>query len=216
MKRSLSNLNEALEQQLSFLQNSCKLFDSGEEHEAIRIAAIIRILVHDTAKSKSLFSQLSLKEHINFIDSASPFGPVAIGDLHEGRQVFAVSGMPGLFAISPTRQGVRLVPQLQMGLYAKGQTDFNDWWNKECIPGNEAVRHSRKWLIIQMANKEGGAHVDPEISKGYSHLKVSDMGMTVHANGVEGFINSPANVSVRQIAWEIFESLKNSGIVSTK
>lgn len=210
MIRTHHELIVSLRQQIRFLENSCKSFDEGDESEALRIAAVLRILLHDTPSSASLLKQLGIKDTMQFIDSAEPFEPVKTNKLHNGRPVFAVSGMPGFFGISPSRDGTKLIARLSLGMYARGAVSFDDWWNDGCIPGHNHTRHSRSWLIKQMANKEGGAHVAPEITKGYAELKATSMGFTVHSNGVQGFINSPADISVRQIAWEVIESLRQS------
>lgn len=212
MKRTRDELLGSFREQVRFLENSCKAFDEGDESEALRIAAVLRILLHDTPKSASLLKQLGLKDTMQFIDSAEPFDPVKTGKLHDGRPVFAVSGMPGFFGISPTRDGTKLIARLSLGIYARGAVSFDEWWNDGCIPGHNKARHSRSWLIKQMANKEGGAHVDPEITKGYAELKTTSMGFIVQSNGVQGFINSPADISVRQIAWEVLESLRQTPV----
>lgn len=205
---------DTLKQQLSFLESSCKAFDEGNEGEALRIAVVIRTLVHDTPNSKSLLEQLGLKSSIKFIDSADPIDPVPTKELYKGRQLMALSGMPGLFAVSMSTQGAKLLPRLEMAMNARGAVSFDDWWVSGCIPGENGARHSRSWLIKQMANKEGGAHVDPEINRLYSQLKQTTMGMTVIAGNVSGFTNSPADVSVRQVAWELVKSLQDAQAIT--
>lgn len=208
MKRTQEQLQEALSQQIQFLISSCQAFDDGNESEALRIAGVLRTLLHDKDSSKSLLRQLGIKDEMQFIDSAEPIDPVPTGKQHNGRTIFSVSGMPGLFAIGFTRDGAKFIAPRGSAPNAKGAVGFEKWWNTGCIPGENHARHSRKWLIKQMVNKEGGAHIDPEITKGYAELRTTNMGMTVSSNGVEGFINSPADVSVRQVAWEVLESLR--------
>jgi hypothetical protein len=207
MKRTRAELEVALRQQVKFLQVSCKAFDDGDEDEALRIASVIRVLVHDTPKSRSLLVQLGVQSKMKFIDSAEPFDPVETGRFHNGRPLMAMSGMPGLFGIAVSPQGAKIVAREDTGMYARGAVSFDEWWSDGCMPGHDGIRHSRSWLIKQMANKEGGAHVDPEVTKGYMELKTTSMGMTVQAGGISGFVNSVADVSVRQIAWELLESL---------
>lgn len=213
LKRTQDQLKEALSQQIQFLNTSCQAFDNGNESEALRIAGVLRTLLHDTDSSKSLLGQLGIKDKIQFIDSADPIDPTPTDRQHDGRTIFVMSGMPGLFAIRPTMNGTRLVAPLSLKPNAKGSASFESWWMVGCIPGENNARHSREWLIKQMANKEGGAHVDPEINKGYAELRTTGMGMTVSSNGIDGFINSPADVSVRQIAWELLASLQQAKII---
>ena len=214
MKRTRDQLQEALSQQVQFLNTSCQAFDDGNESEALRIAGVLRTLLHDTDKSKSLLEQLGIKDKMQFIDSADPIDPIPTDRQHNGHTIMVVSGMPGLFGIRPTMEGTKLIALQSLKPNARGSVSFDDWWTMGCIPGENRARHSREWLIKQMANKEGGAHVDPEITRGYAELRTSGMGMTVSSNGIDGFIKSPANVSVRQIAWELLTSLRQAGFIA--
>jgi hypothetical protein len=67
-------LERLLKEQLQFLRTSARLYDEGEHSEAKRLAVSIRVLVHDTKKSKSLLGQLGLKS-LDFLDTAIP--PIA-------------------------------------------------------------------------------------------------------------------------------------------
>jgi len=213
MKRTQEQLKEALFQQIQFLNTSCQAFDDGNESEALRIAGVLRTLLHDTDTSKSLLGQLGIKDKVQFIDSADPIDPIPTDRQHNGRTIMVISGMPGLFGIRPTMEGTKFIALQSLKPNARGVVSFVEWWKVGCIPGENKARHSREWLVMQMANKEGGAHVDPEITKGYAELRTTGMGMTVSSNGVNGFINSPADVSVRQIAWELLASLKQADVI---
>jgi len=213
MKRTEDELKSELNKQIGYLQRSCADFDKGEESEAPRIAVTLRVLLHDTSASISLLKQLGVKDKMQYLDSASPIDPKPTGETHQGRRVMSVSGLPGLVAISPTRQGFKFLAPLDISPLAAGYIDFDSWWTEENIPGHEKRRHSRKWLITEMANKDGGAHVAPEVTLAYKELNNSSLGHTVIANGIEGYINSPAAVSVRQVAWEVLESIKQAGIL---
>ena len=54
-KRNKQELQEQWDAQVRFIQKSVKEFDAGDESEARRIAASLRILFHETKQSKSLF-----------------------------------------------------------------------------------------------------------------------------------------------------------------
>lgn len=47
-----------LERQLGFLWRSCQAYDAGHIDEAVRIATVIRVLIHDTQASTSLLKHL--------------------------------------------------------------------------------------------------------------------------------------------------------------
>ncbi len=65
-KQTDQDLRNHLCEQLRFLRASAASFDEGVEGEAKRLAATIRLLVHDAkkSKSKSLLHQLNLKHAI--------------------------------------------------------------------------------------------------------------------------------------------------------
>lgn len=55
-----------------------------------------------------------------------------------------------------------------------------------------------------VANKEGGAHVDPELGEAYVELtRLNSLGWGFVIDGVEHDAGSPVPVNVRQIAWEL-------------
>jgi hypothetical protein len=72
------DLVEKLRQQLGFLERSADLFDGGAEDEAIRLAQIIRVLLHDTSASHSLLGQLGVKETISYLDTSEPLDPANV------------------------------------------------------------------------------------------------------------------------------------------
>jgi hypothetical protein len=69
------DLVEKLRQQLGFLRHSAALFDQGSEDEALRLAQLVRILVHATSSSHSLLSQLGVKETFDYLDTSEPIDP---------------------------------------------------------------------------------------------------------------------------------------------
>src|SRR5208282_5140661 len=72
--QSAEDLRRHLSEQVGFLESSCAGFDRGNEAEAKRIAASLRILLHDTDSSKSLLGQLGMLGGM-FLDTAQP--PIA-------------------------------------------------------------------------------------------------------------------------------------------
>jgi len=207
MRRSLNELNDKLKEQIGFLNSSCSAFDSGSESEAKRIAAIIRVLIHDTNKSISLFSQLGIKKKLEFLDSSLPIDPQLV-DPKKREYVF--QGLPGLVGIRFASLQAKFVPPLILREGAKQLVGFSEWWENKIVPGEEEKRYSRKQLILWLANKEGGAHIDEDINAAYRKLDKSSLGMTFSVGGVnKGFSNSSVDASVRQIGWEVRETIKN-------
>lgn len=69
--QSLDELQEHFAEQIYFLKASADAFDKGFEGESKRLAVALRVLLHDTPKSKSLLGQLELKDHL-FYDTRMP------------------------------------------------------------------------------------------------------------------------------------------------
>ena len=62
------NYKEHLKRQLAFLERSCIAYDQGYTDEAIRMATVIRVLLHKTHRSTSLLAHLG-RENINLLNS---------------------------------------------------------------------------------------------------------------------------------------------------
>jgi hypothetical protein len=76
-RTSDGRLKAALAEQVDFLRASAERFDAGHQHEAKRLALTIRVLLHDTASSKSLLEQLDLKSSLAFLDTRTRRQPPA-------------------------------------------------------------------------------------------------------------------------------------------
>ncbi len=63
-----------------------------------------------------------------------------------------------------------------------------------------------------MADKEGGAHIDPKLNHAYANLsRFNSLGWRVFYKGEnKDFLNSPVLPSIRQIAHEILKTLRDS------
>ena len=73
VKLTPAEIQEHLNEQISFLRASCRLFDEGDEAEAKRIAGVLRTILHNTARSRALLAQLRKRFNWKFADSAIPF-----------------------------------------------------------------------------------------------------------------------------------------------
>jgi hypothetical protein len=67
-----SDLLNHLREQLQFLDASALSYDAGFEGEAKRLAVVIRVLLHDTAKSRSLLQSLGIKHTLRYNDVVGP------------------------------------------------------------------------------------------------------------------------------------------------
>lgn len=140
---------ELLAQHLDWLRASAQRFDEGHVPEFKRIAVAIRTLVHDTPSSSSLLGQLGIRDRMTWhsavpLDPAGFVGPPWIEDPRS----------PGFAPIArPPESG----------------TDFLTWWKELLLPVGVPPT-DRSWLVLQVANLDGGVHVDPELPVEYRSI----------------------------------------------
>lgn len=140
--------------------NSSNLYDSGEYIESIRIATTLRVLFHDTKISKSLFTQLNL----NGTKLISTYKTIP-----KNKQSVVYSKIKTNSQHNVSNECI--VKQQQIyGVY-----NAYEWWEQEIICAEPLVT-TRKQIVLQVANKEGGAHVD---STATTMLKKLDRGTTI-------------------------------------
>lgn len=189
------DLQQHLQEQLGFLQRSADAFDEGHEAEAKRMAHVIRILVHDTGSSHSLLGQLEMKAG-QWVDTCLEDRP---GNL---------STHGGLVAQMLGQRSVRWTALLDDGPF-RGTKNFDAWWNAPVFRDNADTTLSRRDLILTMANKDGGSHVDPKLTDAYARLvKENSLGFIWMQDGVEAPATGPEKAAVRQLAHEVLRSLK--------
>lgn len=192
---SSDELQNHLNEQISFLESSAELFDAGREEEAKRLAVTIRTLVHDTNNSHSLLEQMGKKHE--FYDSSLDLDPKNI--LPQGTLISLIHGLgksryvPNLDNFSP--EIVKMV-------------EFDSWWNKHVFVDKQCKKLSRKDLILIAANQDGGAHVDPSLDETYAHLSRNGLDLIVsHGAGLKR-LDKLERVAIRQIAHEVLKTLK--------
>lgn len=202
---SRDELLKHLNDNIRFLEISSNSFDQGYFEEAKRLAVTIRVLVHDTINSNSVLKQLDLKEGNNFYNTSSPYNP---------KNIVEYSGLVRLqFDSSGINYKAPLSESIDMPGRANEFIPFSDWWNGIIIKDNKGITYTRKQLVLILANKDGGAHVDPNISEDYKALREADRTnwAYVQENGSEETSTPIKNVefhSMRQIAYELMVSIK--------
>lgn len=89
---------------------------------------------------------------------------------------------------------------------------FDNWWARLIIyEDNKSNTFTRKDLVLVVANKEGGAHVDPYLDQAYADLsRFNSLGWKLFVYGEEkDFNNTLILPSIRQIAHEVLKTLKD-------
>lgn len=187
------------------LENACNSYDSGLKPSGKHIALILRVLLHHHKQSQSLFQQLNLRTK-RFLDTTEPFNtnlltpycPLCVVD------VIGSNYIPLCLTQFPSP--MRWIP-------------FPEWWNNCVVKDNKGHSFSRRELILNIADTDGGAHDDPELdenymklsrenSLGWHHVEGNSIDEIMKSQGSSSSFTGPELPCVRQIAHEILVTLK--------
>lgn len=145
-------MTSELRRQLGFMRRSCEAFDQGDEDEAIRLSALLRIMFHTGGQSVSLITHLGLGDS-KILSSSQGHG--------DWRDYIAVQ-----MSLTST-QPMRAIPLLGDKF---SESSIKNWWEHESVFVYKGKRYSRRSLIRSAADKDGGAHVDEELEEYYEAL----------------------------------------------
>lgn len=163
------------------------------------------MLVHDTYHSTSLLTQLVMKTG-GFLSTSchASSEPVVLGlvrrinvGVHDG-----VGGEAKYWPLCDERyfrapQQSRLLP-------------FHDWWT-EVVFRNDNQYLTRGDLVLAIANKDGGAHVDSQVDLHYDEFRQTWSGGTtlvgIDSGAQRGYDNIPTFPAIRQITHEILHTV---------
>ena len=158
--------------------------------------------------SKSLLQLLKMK-NMEYLDTSynirpsgfvPQFGLVGILRDKEMKTIF----FPGLDDYDKGDEGLHARPYVKV--------PFGRWWHKTIIIDQEGNKFSRELIAKWIRNKDGGAHIDEELSDKYAKLTRLDsmgLGMVDENQSVESakFIEM---ASIRQMSHELIVSLKDA------
>jgi hypothetical protein len=198
MRHSLSK-NEIvgqIRQQLKRIEVFTFMYDSGDKSIAQEIAVKLRVLFHSTNKSDSLLRQLKL-EHLEFVDTGSQY---------EANTLMSHWGLVFMETrFKDTATITEFTPQLEHGNRRKQMVDFKTWWEtKAVIVDPEKNIFTRKRMVLELADTDGGAHVDPALKTDYHDLtRNNSVGWFLKdQRGKIQNLDNPVPPSIRQIAFE--------------
>jgi len=209
-KRPRAELVQLLVEQQQALASSCEGYDKGNEWEGPRLATAIYTLVHDGGSITSLLTQLGLRSGLKFVCTGrdNPFPNMQ----------FAYSSPP-LIGFVGTPTGMRFVPQCTLGLPTPPATlaQFDAWWTKESI-FDEPKRSggtdlTRRRLVFALRHQDGGGHIGELTDDSYVRLKAGAGVSTSIKGGPLRKMVEAANATMRQVAWEVTETLNQLGEV---
>lgn len=194
VRQTEEDFKALLKQQIELLLRSCQSFDDGLRIEAKNMAIRLRVILYDKGRNISLLTHLG-KKNILFYDSTHDEG--------------LLTPFMSFIGIKISSSGTEYFPLLDEipELRSNKKVNFEEWWNKEVLKGP----FTREDLILNIAHKDGGAHVDSNLDKKYADLsRNNSMGWEHH--GYNGEITTPEGielVTLRQIAHEVLKSLKD-------
>lgn len=197
--------------QLGFLERTARLFDDGHEDEGVRLAAVMRVLFHDTFHPKTgKPNSISLLTHLAMREGCTMLATPAT-DLADWRDFLAVK----IDLNSPTPSS--LIPRLDLKLV---EVPFSTWWDADSVKAKASV--SRRRLVTNAANKDGGAHVDRKLERFYEELMHANWSLGITGNLTyngpppfeQGVTQYPKNAHLallRQFTYEVLATAAHFG-----
>jgi hypothetical protein len=159
-----------LREQLDFMGRSVRDYDAGHENEALRLANAMRMLFHDTVHrktgkplSRSLLTQLSMED--STILATPRTKKWADWQDFLAMQLDINSSTP-----------MRFLPRLDLPLV---EVSREAWWQSESVTNRDGTSVSRRRLILNAADTDGGAHVDPKLERFYEEIMQGEWGLGI-------------------------------------
>lgn len=196
--RSAADLRRELADQVALLIHACKSFDSGLKPIGKHIALSLRVLLHHHGQSKALLEQLGVRSK-RYMDTAGDLNPRNL--LTDCPLCMMRVGSGGAEYLALCAAGGGPIPPRWLV--------FSDWWNSAVVKDDKGRKFNRRDLILNVANTDGGAHVDPQLDDAYMALsRENSLGWVFTRGEVSTPLGGPELPCVRQIAHEVLETLK--------
>ena len=199
-----------LREQVGFLRASAAAYDSGEEAEAKRLAVQLRVLLDGQGSWPSLLTQLGVLHTLQFVNTAVPLPPNETKDLPDGSRTITSTIGSSLTRWQWTVGDDKWTRAAPLGDPSRRQPPlgFDDWWAGGQVSFGGVERLSRREIVRQVANADGGAHVDPGLRADYYAVsRAGALGRSLDGNGQALPADNAVLAMVRQIAYEVDETL---------
>jgi len=124
----------------------------------------------------------------------------------------------GLTAVSLTAREAKLAAPLDdlPPDWPPRWVSFDKWWNGVVFVDQQGSETRRRDLILAVANKDGGAHVDPVLDEKYANLsRFNSLAWRFSSPRGSVPVKSPEKFAIRQITHEVLKSL-NPAMASMK
>jgi hypothetical protein len=198
IQRPKDELKQELVEQLLLLRHSCQAFDSGFEIAAKHISLNLRVLLHQNGRSRALLDQLGLRGG-RYLTSAPPLNPKNL--LTECCLVLIQAGSNGPRYLPLVAAGANPIPMQPIA--------FVSWWNDPIMKDNRNHDFCRRDLVLNVADTDGGAHVDPELEEAYMAISRENSLGWVFGSGETSYAlaGRPELACMRQIAHELLSTI---------
>lgn len=201
-----NHLPEKLNEYLNLMAVLCDCYDAGHEIVALSISTTIRVLVHDTSNSTSLLLSLGKKD-VQYLDTRIIDHDKSINlSLVRQINVGVRDGAGGEAKYWPLCDERYFSTPSHHFKYVS----FDAWWDGVVFK-NENFSLTRQDLVLTVANKDGGAHFDEKVDEKYDAFRKKWSGgntLVGRRSGINrGYDNIPTYPAVRQIAYELLQSL---------
>lgn len=197
--RPKGEIERELREQVELMQHACKSFDSGLEAIGKHIALSLRVLLHHRGNSQALLEQLGLRNG-HFCDTAGAMSQ---------RNLLTECN---LVLLQLSEAGARYLPLVSAGEppVPPRLVPFAEWWNEPVLKDTKGRFLSRRELVGNVADTDGGAHVDPELEEAYMDLsRNNSLGWVFQRNDIaEPLKGRPELACMRQIAHEVLLTLR--------
>ena len=206
---------------LAYLQHLCEDYDKGNTFAVVLIAVVLRTLLKTKRQKKEELSTISVLEQLGlhtmpFVDSSLPQGSFSfwhLGDNVCNHTFLAQNVYGGLLSkhVTNGEKGLNFdfCPLLGANRNAS-EKPFGEWY-KAIVFKNDLFQLSREDCVNKVADKDGGAHLDRNVPVEYAYFREPTALQIIVDGQVAVFNQNPVYVSIRQIAWEVLESVKRNG-----
>lgn len=198
-EREQEELEEKLTAQLTLLDHLGRLYDDVTTAAALPLATSLRVILHNTGSSHALLALLGELETTDFLDTSLRPDARNLLPTHNGLVVMKVA-----------TSGAMYEPRLAAEANQRNPPQpFAAWWSAMVIRDASSRTWTRRSAVLALANKEGGAHIDPRQPASIKALEAENsMGWTfTHGGDSSQFTNGPLAPTVRQIAYEVLQTL---------
>ena len=206
---------------LVYLQHLCEDYDKGNTFAIVLVAVLLRTLLKTKRRKKEESSTISVFEQLGlhtmpFVDTSTPKGVTSFWHLGGNiwNHTFLMQNVYGGLLIKKVTNkdnGLNLDFLPLLGANKNSKTlPFEEWYQGVVFESKE-YSFTRENCIEYVADKDGGAHLDRNIPMDYYTFRQPTALHVLIDGQLAVFNQNPVYVSVRQIAWEVLESVKIIG-----